>query len=428
MSGRGGALARYVAAASLARLADGGGTIALVLLATSQAGAGPGSALRGGILAACLTAPHLLGPLVARRVDVTGDARKLIAAACVLYAASLATAVLTFGHAAFVLSAALVALAGTCGPLLTGGLSSRLPALAASGRRDQRRSQGWDVATYGFGGTAGPSIVAVVASSATPMTAALCLAGAAAAAAVPVLLLPAVPPAHGGDRDRVPTAAATIRLMLASPDLRRTLVLTMVVACSVASLPIAAVGTTARLGSDPAMAAVLTAAYGLGNLLGSGIVMLFPLRGEPRRLMPLLAALIASGLAATAATPLLGLTIAAYSVTGVLNAGFFAATLAARSEYAPGQARGQVFIWVAALKITSGSIGTLLAGLLTGLDPRAALLAGAAAVGSLAAAAVRRDRAGVPAATAPDARRQFQGQEPKGLAGPEPRPRFRGRG
>ncbi|MNC56608.1 hypothetical protein D3C75_1062180 [compost metagenome] len=48
--------------------------------------------------------------------------------------------------------------------------------------------------------------------------------------------------------------------------------------------------------------------------------------------------------------------------TGVLNAGFFAATLAARTEYSPVYCRGQFFLWVAAMKITAGSLGTDAAG------------------------------------------------------------------
>jgi hypothetical protein len=40
----------------------------------------------------------------------------------------------------------------------------------------------------------------------------------------------------------------------------------------------------------------------------------------------------------------------------------FAATLAARNEYAPIKARGQVFIWVGILKIAAGSAGTAVAG------------------------------------------------------------------
>lgn len=45
----------------------------------------------------------------------------------------------------------------------------------------------------------------------------------------------------------------------------------------------------------------------------------------------------------------------------MLNAGFFAATLAARAIF-PGECRGQVFVWVGALKITAGSLGTAAAG------------------------------------------------------------------
>ena len=72
MSTRDGGLARYVLAAALARLADGGGIVALVLLVSSQPGTGPDGVVHGGILAACLTAPHLLGPVVARRVPAGG--------------------------------------------------------------------------------------------------------------------------------------------------------------------------------------------------------------------------------------------------------------------------------------------------------------------------------------------------------------------
>lgn len=51
-----------------------------------------------------------------------------------------------------------------------------------------------------------------------------------------------------------------------------------------------------------------------------------------------------------------------FFITGMLNAAFFAATLAARSEYSPPSCRGQVFIWVGAMKITAGSLGTAAAG------------------------------------------------------------------
>src|SRR4051794_28176511 len=65
-------LVRYLTAATLARSADGGAAVGLVLLALS-AWPGRHGSLVGGILATCLTAPHLLGPVLARRLDNARD-------------------------------------------------------------------------------------------------------------------------------------------------------------------------------------------------------------------------------------------------------------------------------------------------------------------------------------------------------------------
>jgi hypothetical protein len=136
----------------------------------------------------------------------------------------------------------------------------------------------------------------------------------------------------------------------------------VIVALSVAVLPITAVASTASLGIPAAAAAILIAGYGLGNLVGSAGVMIRPPHGEADQLMSRLAAAVALALAVVglAATPVLA--VVAYALAGILNAYFFAATLAARSEYSPTEARAQVFVWVGALKITAGSAGTALAG------------------------------------------------------------------
>ena len=371
-----GGLPRYVVAAALARTADGGAVVAIVLLAT----AGNGSGALAGLLGACITAPHLLGPFVARRIDLAQDGRKVIATACCVYAAALATAVLTFESVPAVVTGLLLATSGLCGPLLTGGISSRLPAIVGPEQRTQRRAQGWDVATYGIGGTVGPSLVAALSAWASPSAAALALAAGAFGAAGLVLLLPFAPPVHGGDTSAVPQPARTLALMARTGTLRRTLYMTMTVAFSVAALPITAVHLTSVFGVDAATAAVLTATYGLGNLAGSAAVMLRPLTGSPDKLMARLALGVLAGLAVVAASPGLALSVAAYGITGALNALFFASTLAARSEYAPAEARGQVFIWVAALKIATASAGTATAGALTGVHVRLPLLVGVALI------------------------------------------------
>lgn len=386
----GNGLARYVVAAALARTADGGAVVAVVLLVTSSGGSGT----LAGVLGACITAPHLLGPFVARPLDLARDGRKVIAAACLLYAVALTAGVLTYGHAPAVVTGLLLAAAGTCGPLLTGGISSRLPAIVGPRPRlrTRRRAQGWDVATYGIGGTVGPSLVAALSGWVSPAAAALALAVGAAAAAGGVLLLPFTAPSHGGDRAAILKPGATLALMARSGPLRRTVYLTTTVALSVAALPITAVHLTKILGVEPATAAVLTAAYGLGNLTGSIAVMVFPLTGDPDRLMRRLALGVAAGLLTVTASPAFTVTVSAYALTGILNTFFFASTLAARTEFAPIGARGQVFIWVAALKITSGSAGTALAGSLTGMAVQLPLVVGLLAVSTAVAAATVESR------------------------------------
>lgn len=90
------------------------------------------------------------------------------------------------------------------------------------------------------------------------------------------------------------------------------------------------------------------------------------LRGDADRLTAVLATVVAATLVLTAPMPNLPTMIGAFALAGIANSLFFAATLAARSEYAPVESRGQVFIWVGALKIAAGSAGTAMAGALIG--------------------------------------------------------------
>lgn len=352
-----GGLARYVAAATLARTADGGGVVAIVLLVTAAGGSG----WEAGLLGASITAPHLLGPFVARRLDTAHDGRTVIAVACMVHGVTLGAAVLLFPWVWTGVTALLLVASGLVGPLLTGGISSRLPAIAGPDLVRQRRAQGWDVATYGLGGTIGPSIVAAVSVWSSPTAAALVLAAMTFAAAALVRILPASPPAGAGD---VPRPLRTLAIMLGSGPLRRTLYLTVTVALAVAALPVTAVVVAPSLGAPAATAGVLTAVYGLGGLAASVGVMVRPSRADADPLMSRLALCVALALAGVALAASIGWMIAAYAVAGMLNSFFFAATLAARSEYSPLEARAQVFVWVGALKITAGSAGVAASGAL----------------------------------------------------------------
>jgi len=332
--------------------------VAIVLLATTSGASG----WLAGILGACITAPHLFGPFVARSLDTAKDGRTVIAWACLVHGATLAAAVLLFPVTPPLVPGLLLIASGLVGPLLTGGISSRLSAIAGPERSSQRRAQGWDVATYGIGGTIGPSMVAVVSAWTNPATAALILAGSTFVAAALIRVLPYTAPLSIAAE--VPRPGRTLLMMISRGPLRRTLYMTVAVALSVAALPIVAVASTGELGVPPASAGLLTAAYGLGGLLGSAGVMIRPLKAEADPLMTWLATAVAIALCGAAIAGQFPAALGAFACAGVLNSYFFASTLAARSEYSPPAARGQVFVWIGALKITAGSAGTALAGAL----------------------------------------------------------------
>lgn len=182
-------LARYACAAMLARIADGGGVLAVILLCQSS----EQYFAVTGWMAACITLPHMLGPFIARRIDTASDGRKVIAAACLAYSVITGLMTATFGHVPLLLTALLLIAAGLCGPLLTGGISTFQPAIAGPDQRSQRRAQGLDVATYGFGGTIGPSAVAAISAWASPDAAFYLLALGTVIAAFFIMRLP-VPP------------------------------------------------------------------------------------------------------------------------------------------------------------------------------------------------------------------------------------------
>src|SRR3954447_21407133 len=206
--GRFGPLTRYLLAATLARGADGGAAVGLVLLATSGATGLSNGAAVGGLLAAALTAPHLLGPWVARRLGQARDGRVLLAGACVGYGLALGAAALLLGRVPLAVVVAAVVVTGACGPLLTGGLSSRLAGIAGA----DGRAEGWDAITYGLAGTLGPALVAALAAATTPLTALFTLAGAAVAAAGVTLTLPAARAAAARVSEAM-TVRAALRLI-----------------------------------------------------------------------------------------------------------------------------------------------------------------------------------------------------------------------
>ncbi len=413
-----GPMGRYVTAATLARCADGGAAVGLVSLTVGTAGHSHGGAAAGGLLAALLTAPHLLGPWSAQRLDRARDGRKVLATAFAGYGLALAAGAALIGRAPLAVVAALITVAGICGPLLTGGLSSRLAGIAGSRPRAQRRAEGWDSVTYGLGGTAGPAAIAGVAAVTTPLFAMLGIAAATAVSAAVTMTLPRQealgrppaperpesPPDTRPDPPEFTPAArpdlaadaamsvrAALRTVLDPGPLRRVMVATGLTAFGGGGMLVIAVVFGGRLSPHPGAGAALAAVFGLGNLAGSLAVTAFPLRGEPERSTVRNVVIVALTLAVCAVVPNYPAALVAFAAVGFADAPMFTASLAARSLYAPPGARAQVFVSMAGLKVALASAGSALAGAAIGAGPRP-LIVGAALVTLLAAAAAVLDR------------------------------------
>lgn len=377
----------YVLTATLIRSADAGAAIGLVLLAATS----PLRPEAAGLLVAALTAPHLAGPFVAPLLQRARRPRRVLFAAFLVFGLSIGAAAAAVVAGWLAIALGLLALAGLCGPLHTGGLSSRLTDLVDADHHRQRRAQGLDALTYGLGAAGGPLVVTATATV-SPLFGLLGMVAAALAAATVLLGLPldrSTPRTNNG----APGSSAwrNAALLLTTGPLRRVLVNTSVTATALGAMPILtlAVAQLRGLGGPPA-GALLATAFGVGTLLGSLVVIAVPLRGSPERAVAGATVIIAGTLALCAVSPTTGLAAGVFAATGAAGAIQFTASLAARVEYAPPDSRAQVFMTMAGVKVACSSAGVALAGLFAASAPWTLLLA-AVGIVALAAAATTAD-------------------------------------
>ena len=431
---------RYAFAATVARTADAGAAVGVVLLAAG----GAGGVRLGGFLAAALTAPHLLGGRIGRLVDRARDPRRPLAAGCVGYAAALATATGALRLGLPAVGGGALVVAGACGPLLTGGFSSLTGGLGGC----PERARGIDTLTYGVSGVVGPAAVAGLAALTSPAASLFLLAGATLVAAVGTRWLPPVrvstaAPVPGGrsgpTRSTAPVSAvasaaggrggpprsasrvsevasaaggrgrpmrsasgrssrSSVRasgggraVLLTVRPLRRVTVTTVVSAAVGGMLAVLAVVLAAAVTGRPADGAWLLGAMGLGNLVGSAALAVRPLTAEPVRATLVLTAALGVAYLLVALASGYALLLGAFAVVGVLTAPWITASLATRERHAPPGRRAEVFAGMAGWKMAAASAGTALAGLLA-VAPARTVVAVAAAVVLGSALAMALDR------------------------------------
>jgi MFS family permease len=352
-------LARYVMAATLARMATGGSTVAVILLARNYGAEGS----MAGTLVACLTAPHILGPMFGRWLDKAQEPRYIIAAAAFLYPISFQLAMLAFEQNLWLTIAPLL-VCGACGSLLMGGLSTQLASLVETDLSSQRRAQSWDTITYGIGLTMGPLAIAILTSLYSLYLTVTLLMLLPTLASLIILSFPSIKHRHNEQGRVIPDVKQVIKTIYHSAPLRRTIGMTSGASFSIAALPILSVYLSDIWQGNQESGAYLVTFYGIGCLCGALLLIAKPMKADAIVLLRNVGLILLFSLILVAMSRSLYSGLFTYWLCGVVNSIFFAVTLAARTEYAPKQGAAQIYLWVAAAKISAASLGAFVAGYL----------------------------------------------------------------
>ncbi|MFG2653444.1 hypothetical protein [Streptomyces sp. NPDC048436] len=358
---RRGGLAAYYAAALAIRTSDAGSAAAIVLLALHTARDGhPSLGTYAGLLASCLTIPHMLGPLSARALSLIPNARLGLTTAFALFAMTFGAAGLLMAHAHIAMAALCLVIAGFLGPILTGGLSSHLGSLLPDNRATQRRAQSADSLTYAISNSVGNSMVGAVAVLISPLATMMVLAALAALAALLATLLPL------RDIPRASASRASVKnvllVMVKTKGLRDIMIITYGNAIGFTSLIVLAT-TFARSQHLPAATGpFLLAVMGGGSLLVGVWFTARPLTVDVVRAAKWCA--VASGVFMF--LPALGQTwsaAVAFLAVGGCQSVLNTAALAVRREASPPDLRESVFVTMAGAKVGVATLGLALAGL-----------------------------------------------------------------
>ncbi|MFD3539219.1 MFS transporter [Streptomyces sp. NPDC058662] len=396
-----GGFKRYLAAALAARFASEGMAMAVVLLALERTG----DAAYGAFVLTAWLAPHVLAaPLAGVAASRTRRRRLFHVAALGGFTAAVAALGVLLGRAPLPVVLAVAVLGGSCGPMVTGGLSSLVTGLVPAGAgRD--RAYAWDASTYNAASVTAPAAVGLFAALGSTGPALAVLAGSGAVAAALAATLPFRPPgaaeagaardgvvefgkvrdggAAGGGRDR-PRAGigAGLAALWRVRELRAVTGATTLAFVGLGSLTTTSVLLAGGLGS-PGAGGVLMTAFAVGALTGS-LTLGRMTAVAPGRLVRWGLAGTGAALGAAALAPSVALAAVLFAVAGVCDGPLLTATLRIRSEHAPDPVRTQVFTLGAGLKLTAASAGAALVGLAADA-PAPALLAGIAGLQLLAA-------------------------------------------
>ena len=366
-SGRRWLMPHYLSAAVLARIADEGARVSLVLLALETTG----SAAIGGTMVAALLIPHVVAaPLVGVLVDRARQPRRVLASAMLIFAGSLFSAAALLGHAPLWLVYLLLLVGGCCGPALTGGLTSQLPALV--GKNKAPRAFGLDSLFYNVASMVGPAVAGVTAAAVSPAAAQYVLAASAAVSALGVASLPL--PRRTLPSSSRPSFLSGVREIVRQPTLRTLTLTSSLGQVGPGGLAVVA-AVLATSEHRPAGSGLLLTAVAAGAFIGSLLWTWRPIAVDHAPLVTAISMIgIGIPIAVAAFVPSLEAAAVLFGISGVFIGPFGSALFLSRTQYAAPAVRTQVFTIGAGLKVTASALGAALIGFAAALPIATQLL------------------------------------------------------
>ena len=360
-------VAAYLTAATPPRLAVGGITVAIPVLAVEQLG----DVALGGLLVAAALGPSIVAaPVVGAVLDRSRRPGALVAGAGLAMAAAFTVAAFLGVVPTWVVALALV-VAGAATPFVMGGLSS----FVTEGIPDQRRAYAIDALAYNLGAVAGPAAVAAAAALGSARLATLLMAGSALLGAIGTIPLRLRPVAREAHASMLRTIAAGFRHIATHRPLAVVTASGTLSQFGAGGLAIAAVALSVQRGGDAGTGALIVTAFAVGGLLGALWTSTHPGRRRPELTMGV-------GFAATGVFTVLAAldigtpwTIAAIGASGLFTAASSAAMLLIRQQQSPPSLRSQVFTVGAGLRAAAAAAGAAVAGLASGLGAAGLIVA-----------------------------------------------------
>lgn len=388
-----GGLPVYLLTATLARLANEGLKLALILAAAAS----PGGIRLGGMLVAAFLIPAVIAaPFVGRLADTSTNPTRLYSLAFAFNGATIAGAGLLLQadiHPVFIL--ALAALGGTVGPLLQGGLSALVGSIVP--KDALHRGYALDVVTYNVSAILAPAIVAAIAGLISPLASVMILAVLMLAAALSVT---SIPMRRKGTSASLPVSSPLdgLKAIGTIVPLRSTATATSIANISNGVLPVAA--TLLAADRFSVNAGVLLSTMAVGALAGSLSYAARPFgTDKPELLVPVISLIVALPIGVIALTGSTPLALAFFALAGFLSGPQGAAQFSVRDRFSPPPVRTQVFTLSTSLKTTFAALGSALAGFIAGAPPSVMLAIAVAANvigGAIALADLARHRGTMP--------------------------------